>query len=101
MHTRWLDLCNGWRMLEKNPGFTAIAVVTLALGIAANADLFSVAHAVLLNPLPYHQPERPVARYQQRRSFRILGFPRLAAGKPILRGARRKWSRPIFSRSLA
>src|SRR5437867_3066926 len=75
------DLKFAFRQLLKNPGFTSVAVLTLALGIGANTAIFSFVNAILLRPLPFEDPERLVMIYE---NHPANGWFKNAVGAPML-----------------
>ncbi len=87
MHTLIEDLRYGLRTLRKSPGFSVVAVVILSLGIGANAAVFSVVNAVLLESLPLDEPERVVALWEY---DRIRGTDREGTSQPDLEDLRQQ-----------
>jgi putative ABC transport system permease protein len=86
------DLRFGARVFGRNPGFAAIAIVTLALGIGATAAIFSVVNAVLLRPLPWREPDRAMLIWSKGTAFQktwvatgeVVGLP--APQPDVVRG---------------
>ena len=80
MDTILQDLRYGIRTLVKSPGFTAVAALTLAIGIGANTAIFTIVNALLLRELPIGESDRVVALFHERlqqRTLRQLFIPRL------------------------
>jgi ABC-type lipoprotein release transport system permease subunit len=91
MQTTWNDLRYALRILRKNPGSTAAAIFTLALGVGATTAIFSVVYGVLLRPLPYRNPEQIVSLREQgkdgtRMNFTDPNFEDLRAQNHSLQG---------------
>src|SRR5688500_14397872 len=84
------DLKFAWRMLRRTRGFTATAVLVVALGVGANTAVFSVVNAVLLEPLPYPEPERIVQLVTTSRDVKIIplvSIPKFNIWRQEMRGA--------------
>ncbi|MGH9140762.1 MAG: ABC transporter permease, partial [Vicinamibacterales bacterium] len=81
----WRDLCFAWRGLRRAPGFAAVAIITLALGIGANAAIFSVVRAMLIAPLPFRDPSRLVFVWAD---LSVAGYPRAPLAAPELKDLR-------------
>ena len=89
MQTFLQDLKYALRMLKKNPAFTAVAILTLAVGIGANSAIFSVVNSVLLRPLPYRNPDQLVRVYSEFPTMQLQKFW-LSASRTARHSARGK-----------
>ena len=78
------DMRFALRMLAKNPGFTAVAVLTLALGMGANVSIFTLINGLILRPLPYPQTERFLSRILILPPANIVGFWSMAPDQFVL-----------------
>ena len=87
LETLLQDIRYGLRMLVKNPGFTAVAITTLALGIGANSAIFTVVNSVLLSPLPYGDPERLMSVFN---TAPAKGLNQFGASPPDFRTLRKQ-----------
>src|SRR5262249_4615604 len=84
---RMNDLKYAFRQLLKNPGFTVVATLTLALGIGANTAIFSFVYTILLKPLPYSNPDRLVQLFENNS---VNGWHKNAIGAPVIAEWRRQ-----------
>ncbi|MGH9404577.1 MAG: ABC transporter permease, partial [Terriglobia bacterium] len=94
MTTLIQDIRYGLRTLAKNPGFAAVAIITLALGIGANTAIFSVVNAVVLHPLPIHDPGRVVAVHER---YTQLGLSSIGVSGPDFEDIGRR--KDVFART--